>query len=189
MAPKVVRDGLDEAVSEAAVGVFRIIGIEGEALVAEDLDAADPFYRAGRAAPKRGAGVGLDHLSIEGCVHVGRDTEVGQAVSDGDIGLDVGDDDIPGEDRLDLMLLTDSLECVPIEAGLADICKDVGPSAEQDDAHELLVAPYGIHEPVGHEGPQLTLAGAVELDYADDFVLFQVNARRGKNSLSATLDC
>jgi hypothetical protein len=44
-APKVVRDGLDEAVSEAAVGVFRIIGVEGEALVAEDLDDADPLYR------------------------------------------------------------------------------------------------------------------------------------------------
>jgi hypothetical protein len=189
MAPKVVRDGLNEAIAESAVSVFRIIGVESEALVAEYLNAADPLYRAGRAAPKRSAGVGLDHLSVEGRVHVGRDTEVGQTVSDGDVGLDVGDDDISGEDRLDLMFLSDSLECVTIEAGLADIGKDVGPSTELNDAHEFLVAPYGIHEPVGQEGPQLTLAGAVELDHTDDFVLFQVNSRRSKDSLSATLDC
>lgn len=90
-------------------------------------------------------------------------------MSDRDTGLYVGDDDIPGEDRLDLMLMSDCLEGVLIEAGLADICKDFGWSAEQDDAHELLVTPCCIHEAVGQEGPQFTLAGAVELDDADDF--------------------
>lgn len=71
MALKVVCDGLNETVSEASIGVFRIIGVESEALVAEALDAADSFYRAGRAAPKRGAGFGLDHLGVESRVHLG----------------------------------------------------------------------------------------------------------------------
>jgi hypothetical protein len=189
MALKVVCDGLDEAVGEASVGAFRIIGVESEALVAEDLDAADALYRAGRAAPKRGTGFGLDHLGVESRVHICRDTEVGQLLSDCDAGLYVGDDDIPGEERLDLMLISDCLEGVSIEAGLADIRKDFGRGAEQDDAHELLVSPYCIHEALGQEGPQFTLTRAVELDDTDDFVLFQVDSRWGKDSLGAALDC
>ena len=47
MTLKVVRDSLDEAVSKAPVGVFRVIGVEGEALVAEDFDAADSLCRSG----------------------------------------------------------------------------------------------------------------------------------------------
>ena len=189
MALKVVCDGLDEAVGEASVGAFRIIGVEGEALVAEDLDTADALYRAGRAAPKRGTGFGLDHLGVESRVHICRDTEVGQPLSDRDTGLYVGDDDIAGEERLDLMLLSYCLEGVLVEVGLADIRKDFGRGAEQDDAHELLVTPYGIREALGHEGSKFTLAGTVEFDDADDFVIFQIDSRGGKDSSSAALDC
>jgi hypothetical protein len=46
MALKIVRYCIDEAISESPVGVIRIISVESEAFIAEDLDAADTFYIA-----------------------------------------------------------------------------------------------------------------------------------------------
>ena len=71
MALKVVCDGRDQGVGEAAVGVFGIVGVEGDAVVAEDFDAADAFHRAGRAAPERDAHPETaDHACCDHADHV-----------------------------------------------------------------------------------------------------------------------